>query len=387
MCGCSKQETVPSTVADAEANASEAAAAEDVERKLPSPPGAAGPFMIRLENRFPTQFFGSAATESHIAIAYQSDARDISLCPETELQVCFHGIVVMSERANPNHPVSVKLYESDTQSGSRMDGVVAADNRFVFALNEGIYVGDTPKASLVIVDSSGHIEHAVDIGQPQARVMQTALTGAGKSQVLMCRSIEPNDGRRQLFPRIVCEYYDVKSAKRTPAATIQTDEPVRALTLSSNGEKTLIGWVEGGKLKVAMMDATDQAIDLGASTAVRPWIAAGLNEFAVAWQSDDGTTHIDRIPYTGTERRSLILNGVDFRTLGGLVAVSEGYLSTFTHQNTHQVILVSTDFGSWDLVENSSKPRLFLDYASLEISEAHTGKMVWQTAETLIAPK
>ncbi len=387
MCGCSKQETVPSTVADAESPAADSAPAEAVERKLPSPPGASGPFMIRLESRFPTQFFGSAATESHVAIGYQSDARDISLCPETELQVCFHGIAVISERTNPNHPVSVKLYESDTQSGARMDGVAAADNRFVFALNEGMYVGDTPKTSLAIVDAAGRIERAVDIGQPQARVVQTALIGAGKRQVLMCRAIEPNDSRQQLFPRIVCEYYDVASAKRTPAATIQTDEPVRALNISSNGDKTLIAWISGGKLHAAMMDAVDEKIELGASTAVRPWIAAGLNEFAVAWQADDGSTHIDRIPYAGSDRRSLVLNGVDFRTLGGLVAVPDGYLSSFTHLNTQQVILVSTDFGSWDLVDNSSKPRLFVDYASLEISEAHTGKMVWQTAETLIAPK
>ena len=385
--GCSNtKETVPDRAADhVDAPKSEEAVQEV--RKLPAPPGLPGPFLVRLENRFPTQFFGTAATESHIAIAYQSDARDVSLCPESELQICFHGIAAFAERTNPNHPVTVKLYESDTQSGARIDAVAAAGNRFVFALNEGIYVGDTHKTSLVITDHNGHIERAIDFGQPQAHVVQTALSSYQKQQLIVCRSVEPDDGRQQLFPRIVCEFLDVQNSKRSAAATIQVDQPVRSLEVASNGSKSLLAWNEGGKLRVAFLDKPDDAVELGASTALRPLVAVGLDEFAVAWQADDGLMHIDRIPFEGEERRSLVLNGVDNRTLGGLVAVSNGYLSTFTHQNTQQVMLVSPDFESWDLVENSSSPRLFSDYASLDITEAHTGKMIWQTAESLVVPK
>ncbi len=343
--------------------------------------------MIRVENRLPTQFFGSVATQSHIAIAYQSDARDISLCPETELQVCFLGMSLIAERTNPNHPIAVKLYESDTQSGSRVDDVVAAGNHFVFALNEGIYVGDAQKNTLIITDTAGQIERTVDLRQPNARIVQTALSSYQNNQIVICRGIEPNDSHQQLFPRIVCEFYDIQNAKRTTAATIQSDEPVRTLAVTSNGKHSLISWAEGGKMYAADLTNTDQKIELGASTATRPLIAAGVDAFAVAWQSDNGMTRIDRIPFAGEGHQTMELNGVDYRNLGGLAAVSEGYLSTFTHKNTQQVLLVSPDFEHWDLVENNSNARLFMDYASLDITEAHTGKILWQTAETLVAPK
>ena len=148
-----------------------------------------------------------------------------------------------------------------------------------------------------------------------------------------------------------------------------------------------MAWNEGGRVKAAFMDTISDPFDLGLATAMPVYVAAGMNEFAVAWQGDDGYVRVGRIPYQGNERQTLMLNGVQYRSINGMVAISEGYLIAFRHQNTQQIALVSTDFTQWHLVDNSQNWRMFYGYASLDIQDAHTGRIVWQTAESLISHK
>ncbi len=353
-------------------------------RKLPAPPGEQGPILIRLTDNFPTQIFASAASESHIAIALQSDVRDISLCTETELPICFQGMGVVVQRLNPNQPKAVKLYESDTQSGNRIDDVATDGKNFVFALSEGKYVGDTPVAKLVIVDENAAITRDIVLSAPDIHISRISLNTLNDGRILVCKAYERIPGP----PGLICEKLDISTGKTSPAATIQTQSPIRNFDISIHDEHILAAWIESGYAYAAFLDTPNDKLELGLATAVKPRIAAGLDDFAVIWQSDDAQTHVDKIPVSGAiksiQRHSMLLSGLDYRSIGGIVAVSEGYLFAFRHQNTQQMALISTDFKTWNLLNNSNSWRMLSDYASLDIQEAHSGKILWQTAESIV---
>ncbi|MBR4984570.1 MAG: hypothetical protein IKY83_02375 [Proteobacteria bacterium] len=365
----------------------ETAGAEALPARLPAPPGEAGPILIRMENAFPSQIFASASTEDNIALGLQSDARDISLCTKTELPVCFRGFALVSARMNPNQPKSVVLYESDTQSGSRIDDVAAAGSKFVFALNEGRYVGDTPEARLVVVDENASILRNILISSAEMHISQTVLRPWGDAQVLVCFSFEPVSGK----PGIKCSAFDPETGKESAVATVQTKDPVRAFDVGVSEGRALVAWNESGYEKLVYLDSPGDSLELGIATSARPSVAAGLNEFAVAWQGDDALIHVERVPFKvglkSLERKSLLLGGLDYRTIGSLVAVSDGYVFAFRHQNTQQLALISTSFDEWHLVEHSDSWRMMSGYASLDIQDAHTGKIIWQTVESLIGTK
>ncbi len=356
-------------------------------RKLEPPPGEPGPVLVRLEKNFPTQIFGAAASESHIAIGLQADARDVTLCPETGLPVCFRGYGVITERLNPNQPQIVDLYEADTQSGNRIDDVAFSGGRFVFSLNEGRYVGDASRARLVIVDEKATIERVVELNQPGIHVSGAKLSSREDGGLVVCMSYESDEER----PGVMCESMDMTSGKRTSITAIQTKKPVRTFDVSSSVDRSLVVWMDSGQMRAAFLDNMNEVLELGQSTAMQPYVVAGLDDFAVVWQGDDAQLRVDRIPQQAgmksVERRTILLNGLDHRSIGGLVAVSEGYLFVFRHQNTQQAALISADFESWHLLENSESWRMMSDYASLDIQEAHTGKIVWQTAESLVGLK
>lgn len=387
VAGCDSKDSPRSATAPQSLQTESAQAAPEVPRVLPDPPGESGPFLVRMEQGFPNHIFGSAATENQLAITMQSDARDISLCTRTNLPVCFQGKALISDRTNPNQPIILNLYESDTQSGSQIDDVTSVGNNFVFAVNEGLYVGDTQSVSLVISDAAGHVLQNVDLGQPDVRIIGTSLCRYTDAEILVCRGIEPESNREQFMPRIICERYLPQNSQRSPVASIQSDRMVRALDVGCNGNQALLAWIEGGHLKAAFVHNPVETFDLGLSTSNPPQIAAGLDAFAVSWQGDDGNMRVTRIPVDGSEQKTLLLNGVQFRSITGIVATSLGYLIAFRHQNTQQVALIEPDFNAWHLVDNSQNWRMFSDYASIDIQDAHTGKMIWQTAESLVKVK
>ena len=384
LLSCSSKEKPKASTADT-VETSEAASKTEPPKRLAPPPGEPGPILLQMGSSFPTQIFAVSATKNTLALGIQSDARDISLCPETELPFCFIGNAVIAPRMNPNETKIVKLYESDTQSGNRIDDVAATSSGFVFALNEGRYVGDAPVARLVIMDESGTIKNNLTISAPDLHISSTSLSALDGEKVLVCKANEPAQGR----PGIICENLDTSTGKSTPVVTFQTEYPVRELETAVSGETALIVWIENGHAHAAFSDHPNDILDLGLSTALKPHVAAGLNDFAIAWQSDDAQTHIDRIPYSAVmkslERQSLILNGLDYRTIGGLVAISEGYLLSFRHQNTQQMAIVPVNFKTWHLINNSNHWRMLSDYGVLDIQDAHSGKMIWQTGESLIA--
>ena len=386
--GSCESKDSPKAATSSQTSQTEVVQAEpELPKVLPPPPGDPGPFLVRMERGFPNHIFGMAATEKQFAIAMQGDARDISLCTKTNLPVCFQGRALIADRTNPNQPVMVDLYESDTQSGSQVDDVAAVGQHFAFAINEGLYVGDTQNASLVLTDGSGHVERNVDLGQSGVRIVKTSLCKYTDAELMMCRGIEPEVKRDQLMPRIICERYLPQNGQRSPVASIQSDQMIRNMDLACNGERALLSWIEAGHAKAAFLDKSNEVMDLGLATAMPPYVAAGFEAFAVAWQGDDGEIRIDRISKDGKDRKTLLLNGIRHRSVNGLVATSYGYLMAFRHQNTPQVALIAPDFSAWHLVDNSQSWRMFSDYASLDIQDAHTGRMVWQTAESLIQPR
>lgn len=386
LAACSSNAQRPQATNDAVA--AKAPEASELPAKLPAPPGEPGPFLVRLHELFPSQIFAASATPTHIALAMQSDVRDITQCRVTNLPVCFRGTAVIAPRTNPNTPVRINLYESDTQSGARVDDIAAAGNRFAFAVREGMYVGDTPMASVIIANDAGNIEHQIVLSSTQNFVEQVALSSTQDHRVLMCAAVRAESLDDD---KIICEQIDLSSAKREPYATIPVSSPVRAFDVAVHGKRALAVYEAGGHVFAVFLDKPSEHLDLGASTAMRPLIAAGWNHFAVAWQADDGMLIIDDVDAESKNiqtmaRRTIALNGVKDRSISGLAAVSEGYIFGFRHQNTQQIALVDSDFSAWSLLDNSNVWRMFSDYGVLDTQEAHAGKIFWQTAESLFQP-
>ena len=382
LCACESKEPPQAATQQAVAQAEDPV--KPVEPpKLPAPPGDPGPVLMQFSETLPTQIFGAAATEKHIALALQSDTRDINLCTQTQLPVCFRGVGIIAERLNPNQTKAVVLYEADTQSGSRFDDVAATQDKFVFAIHDGRYVGDEVKTSLVVVNTDASVERTMALQTPDKHIVQTKLALWTENRVLACQAFVPTEGK----PGIICEALDARTGKLSPVATILTSQPVRTLDIAATKDKALVTWIEAGTAKAAQLKNPNEILELGSATSMPPHVAAGLDAFAVIWQDDGAQSRVDRIPFDvslkGMERKTIILNGIDHRSVNGLVATSKGYVFAFRHQNTQQMAIIAPDFERWDLIDNSTKWRMLSDYASLDIQEAHTGKVIWQTVESL----
>lgn len=355
-------------------------------KKLDPPPGEPGPILVKIDDKLPTQIFAAASSTDWIAMAFQTDVRDLAQCTQTELPVCFKGYGLITDRRNPNQPQVVQLYESDTQSGARIDDLAAVGNDFVFALNEGVYVGDTHEVSLIVMSSNGDIRRKIQLNRDDFDVTRTVLEPRENHQILVCAAFEPAQGKHG----IQCQSLNPMTGQMTAVATIPTSMPVRTLELKVAENRALVAWVEGGFAKIALLDKPNEILELGAAASLKPFIAAGLHDFAVSWLGDDAQMRIDKIPMDtpvkSIDRKTLILNGLDHQNLGGLVAMSEGYLFAFRHKNTQQMALIDPEFEGWSLIDNNASWRALHDYAVLDIQNAHTGKILWQTAESLIVP-
>lgn len=388
MCaaGCDSKSSVHLAAADA-ADAEAKNAREP--QKLPvldPPPGDPGPFLIRLDTLFPTQIFGVAATESSIAVAMQSDARDVSLCAQTRLPICFRGTAVIARRRNPNTALRIDLYESDTQSGARIDDVESVGDYFAFAVRDGIYAGDIPKQTLAVYRQDGTPTANIDLTAPQADCRQIALAASGDRRFIVCSALDLND--LGASHRIACRSIDAATSKSDDLGHISAQAPVRSLDIATGFGRTLAVWTAQAHAYAAFLDAPENIADLGPATAVRPSVACGADRFAVAWQGDDGTSRIDAIFPNENDapvnRQSLVLSGAIDRSVGPLAAFSHGYAFAFRHQNTQQIGVADPDLGGWHLVSDSDDYRMFGQYGTLDVQNAHNGKLIWQTVESLI---
>ncbi len=349
-------------------------------KQLP-PPGEPGPFLLQITDQFPTQVFGSAATTDYFAIAIQGDARDVTLCPQTQLLTCFKGVAYIAARMNPNEPKSVLLYESDTQSGARVDDISAVGTRFVFALNDGAYVGDKRTASLVVVDQTGRAERTLSMDVPNQIVQQTALVG-GETDVTGC-SILRDAGAGTSYT-IHCESLNPASGSRSALLNWSFVTPVRSLEIAQLKEDLLIVWTAGGRLYASFSDDPVNVLDLGTSSAFRPLVAAGHERFVIAWMDENQQTRVTSLSRNEAPKKSLALSGVTHRSLGGLVATTHGFVLAFRYENAQQLAVIEPDLSAWNLVEGSATWRQLSDYASIDIQDAHQGKFLWQTVESLI---
>ncbi len=386
LAGCESKNSVR-PVAAGDVNAAAENAREP--QKLPvldPPPGDPGPFLIRLDALFPTQIFGIAATETHVAVAMQSDARDVSLCAQTQLPICFRGTAVIARRRNPNTAQIVDLYESDTQSGARVDDVESVGDYFAFAVRDGIYAGDVPKQTLAVFRQDGSPTAKIDLTVPHADCRQIALAASVDRQIVVCSALDLND--LGASHRISCRSVDAASSKVDDLGHISAQTPVRSLDIATGFGRTLAVWTAQTHAYAAFLDAPEKIVDLGPATAARPSVVCGADRFAVSWQADDGTSVIDAIFPNENDaprnRQSLILNGATDRSVGPLAAFSRGYAFAFRHQNTQQIGIADPDLGAWHLVSDSDNWRMLGQYGALDVQNAHNGKLIWQTVESLI---
>jgi len=367
----------PSAAAEAAASAQETAPV------WTPPPGEPGPFLLQIDSNLPTQVFGTVATPSHFAIAIQSDVRDIQSCPSTELAVCFKGSAYIAERTNPNQPKLVPLYESDTQSGARVDGMAAAAGLFAFAFNEGAYAGDTRVAAIVVANPQGDIVRQIPLQSDQNTVLQTSLASYDDSAILACSLMQ-----RAKRTGIVCDIYDLAKNTQKPAGVEWFFEaPIRSLDIAVHDKHVLLAWTAAGHTYAAFAQHPENIFDLGESTAQRPIIAAGHGAFAVVWQDANADTCIERIDPRTREAKRIKLNGLRERTINGIAAISSGFLIAFRFDNAPQLAIIEPGFSNWHLVDNNKRWRMISDDAVLDLQDAHSGKILWQTAHSLIAER
>ena len=351
-------------------------------KQLP-PPGEPGPFLLQMSDLFPTQVFGSAATNDDFAVAFQGEVRDETKCTETQLTVCFPGAAYIAQRMNPNEPKMVKLYESDTQSGACVEDIAAVQDRFVFGVTEGVYAGDIRTSRLVVVDRSATAERVIELNPQGQLVTSLSLAPWEGTQYVACMLTQPELPGRS---HIRCEMFDVSSASRKPIFDWPVSVLPRSIAAAAFKGDLLVAWTAGGRLYVAFSDAPENTMDLGPATAARPLIAAGHEQFVIAWQGDDAQTKLVRLTRTTKPSEALTLNGVDHRSLGGLVATVPGFVLAFRYGSAQQLAVIEPDLSAWYLAEGSKSWRLLSGYGALNIQDAHQGKLIWQTAESLIEP-
>ena len=349
-------------------------------KQLP-PPGEPGPFLLQITDQFPTQVFGSAATNDYFAVAIQGDVRDETLCPQTHLLTCFRGVAYIVARMNPNTPRLVSLYESDTQSGSRVDDLASASNRFVFAINEGHYAGDSLASSLLVVDQGGTPERTIPLNSQTQTTIQTALV-SGEEALSACFVVKENASQNKTSIR--CEEINPVTGSRGTLMNWSFDVPVRSLDIARLHDDLLVVWNAGGHIYASFSDDAQNAVDLGEATTLRPIVAAGHEQFMIAWQDASMQTRVTRLTRSEPPKKSLALSGVSHRSLGGLVPTTSGFVLAFRYENAQQLAVIEPDLSAWNLVEGSTTWRMLSDYASLDIQEAHQGKIYWQTVDSLI---
>lgn len=370
-------------------NEKEDIAASDIAIET-APPGEPGPFLIQLTENFPTEVFGAAATASHFAIATQTDTRNIANCPLTDLAICFRGIAYVSPKSNPTNPRPLVLYESDTQSGSQVDDLVASKMSFVFAVNEGAYVGDTRQAKLVVADLNGSSDFQIPLNPPDGIILQTRIDASKDNKILACHIVaDIVDDIIRDAKTITCESIDIHSTptKRSKISDYRFSTPVRAIDLASSQDQALVAWIAGGRAYAASLNAPRQLIELGAATALNPIVAKGHGVFIIAWQAEDSLIHLTSVDKDMKNVKTIKLNGIENRSLGGITSNKDGFLTSFRHENTQQLAHIAPDLSEWQLIDNSKHWRMFSNAASLDLQDAHNGSIIWQTAYSLVKAK
>ncbi len=358
----------------------------EVEPELPPPPkqvlppGEPGPFVLQMNELLPTQVFGSAATPDFFSVALQGDVRDITRCTQTQLTVCFKGGAYITERMNPNEAKFVQLYESDTQSGARIDDLVATNNRFIYAISDGIYAGDTRNASLVVVDTAAKVDKTIALNVADQIIDQVALV-AGDEDYVACTLSHAEQGHSP--SQIRCEQF-LGDGSRQTLFIWSFDVQPRSFDVARLDQDLLITWTAGAKLYAAFSDEPQNIMELGTATATRPALAAGHKQFMLAWQDAETQTRVVRLVRGEAPSQSLVLNGLTYRSIGGFVPTVPGFVLAFRFENAQQLAVIEPDLSAWNLVEGSKTWRQLSGYAAIDIQEAHQGKILWQTADSLI---
>lgn len=387
---CGSKDRAPNTAPEAgKIEATETVAASQI-TKEEAPAGEPGPFLLQLSENFPTEVFGAAATTSHFAVAMQTDTRNITQCPQTELAICFRGIAYISPRSNPTSPRPLILYESDTQSGARVDDLLASKMKFVFVVNEGAYVGDTRQASLILSDLNGLSDFRMPLNPEDGIILQTRIDSLADDSILACHIVaNVVDNVIGDAKTISCDKIDIHSTppKRSKISDYRFSTPVRSLALASLDDQALVAWTAGGRAYAAFINTPRRLIELGAATAQNPIVVKGHGGFLIAWQGDDNIIHMTRVDKNAENIKTIKLNGIENRSLNGLAANKDGFITSFRHENTQQLALILPDLSEWHLIENSTHWRKFSNAASLDIHEAHTGSIIWQTAYSLVNAK
>ena len=350
-------------------------------KQLP-PPGNPGPILLQIATLFPSQIFGSAATPDYFAVATQSDVHDINLCPQTKLDHCYKGTAYLTQRLNPNEPKAIPLYESDTQSGGRVDDIAATTDRFFFGVTEGLYTGDTRITTLIVTDQNGTVERSLAMNPPKQIISGMALAGA-ETNVTACMITNSHELAVD-DAHIRCEQIDAAYGTRTTILDWPFNVPPRSLDIALLKDDLLIAWTAGGRLYAAFSDAPESVMEFGGALSTGPILAVGHEQFVLAWLDDKAQTRLTRIVRGEQPSKALLLNGVTERTLGGLVATVPGFLLAFRYDNSQQLALIEPDLTAWHLVEGKVPWLQLSDYAALDIDNAHQGKIIWQTADSMI---
>lgn len=350
-------------------------------KQLP-PPGNPGPVLLQIVSLFPSQIFGTAATPDYFAVATQGDARDENLCPQTKLPNCFKGTAYITQRINPNEPKIVPLYESDTQTGARVDDIAATTDRFFFGITEGLYAGDVRTTTLLVTDQNGNTERSIAMNPPKQIVYQMALSGA-ETNVTACMITNSHELAVD-DAHIRCEQIDAVYGTRTTILDWPFSVTPRSLDIALLKTDLLLAWTAGGRLYAAFSDTPEQVMEFGPALSTGPYLAVGHEQFLLAWLDDTGQTRVTRIVRGEAPSKALLLNGILDRTLGGLVATVPGFLLAFRYDNSQQIALIEPDLSAWHLVEGKAPWMLLSDYAAIDIDNAHQGKIIWQTTESLI---
>lgn len=377
LSACSK--TPGHTDATSELPADTQAQANTIPIQSP-PPGDPGPFIVQLQDKLPSRIFSVAANISHIAITYQTDVSDITQCLDTQINVCFKGFLTLATRQNPSQQKTIEIYESDTQSGAQILDLIPTQDGFALLYNNGRYVGDETQNRLLMLSNNGEPSLNVTLEEQSSKLV-ASLASLADDNILLCTAknsaTPPQINCQKLYP----------TGKMEPIAQLSSPTTIHHLTIAASKQKLLLAYTNASGLHAVFLDAPQQSIDFGPTTAQKPLIAQGHGAFLLMWQDDQAQLRASRIQDDAQHTTPITLAGLQYQLPQGLAAVPAGFLFAVNEGKMSNVALINPTADTWFLLDNSNVVRLIQGISALNIQNARLGKLVWQTAASLVAAR
>ena len=369
----------------------------------PIPPGEAGPFAISEFIGEVNDYGYAAATVSSALVIYRAVVPGKE-CVEGRAERCTQWLAALRPRQADAVARSVRLFESDTPSGARLEDVAGGLKRFAIVGREGIYEGDTRRLLFKMLDEHGRHINGASLVPDDVLSYGGAVTHVGKDRFLACWSGPPRargTGLRDDL-RVWCRLLGSNGRAQERVEATKGLKKGRFLVpaLAWRGDRGLIAWVRNETLEVRSvsvdgLDKKAQPVAIsadGQAVPKTPLLVAGHGGYLVIWQAPNGRLQLRRLDKNGEPEGAIA--GVH-ETLAryvfpdGAAALPEGFMLSVRSGGGSRVLLISpTGQGIREIPRKKGASRLLFDgISALHVYVEPAFRLKWRLAASLIRRK